>query len=408
VVVKEILIIKKKKYINNQERRDTINIIVENMTICLQLSSNIDSENEFDIKDFARRQGSYFVPQEITITEIFNPVDNTVSYCGDITQSGLYFPIDRVDDWDQDEDAFNDTEKGFMYTVGALYFLAFLFVIIVMGITIYMHGWRGTCVNLFKAKQLAIWILALLLIFCGLRGFYLCLVPNETIDENTSLSVEALLTDLPIYVFFTLYMLLIFFWAELYHHQYTRKTSVLGNLRFPFFILNLFIYIFFVVILIVFSTSDANDQPTIEKVYKCIVAGIGFVILIGFTVYGGMLLYRTSQFSSTSKGSDRSQFLRLTFITVSCTISSLVQFIFLLLFTFTDIEDVTTVLVYMFVVELIPTYLLLWVFFNPTRIEQTLTQSYSSSSKEIRSFPGSKRSGRSSSRGGSTAGTDTD
>ena len=268
-------------------------------------------------------------------------------------------------------------------------------MILIFGMTIYIHGFKGFCVNLLKGKQLASLILMLLFLFSALRGIWLILAGSETINNDTSYALEAVLTDLPIYIFFSLFMLLIFFWAELYHFKFNRKQAVLGKLKIPFLLVNVFIYVFFVVIIIVYSQSSGGEQSTVGLVYKCIVAGIGFTILISFMIYGGLLVWQASKMSRiTDNSGPNDQFVRMTVITLTCSVASLIQFIFLLLFAFLDIENVVSILVYLFVVEMIPMYLLMWMFFQPSRLQDTLSTSYGNSNagRKLRSLPRSFRS----------------
>jgi hypothetical protein len=378
-------------------KRGTVdyNITVNNLTVCFTRNTDVAIQSgAFPVYDVAMLN---FTTRQFTpmgqVAEAQQLLGQT-RWCGEITEYGTYFAVVRVTNWEQPEDLYTSVEKGFIFTIGALFLLACLVVLILIGMTIYIHGLRGFCVNLVKGKQLATLILALLFLFSILRGVWLMLAGTETINDNTSYALEAVLTDLPIYIFFSLFMLLIFFWAELYHFQFNRKQAVLGKLKIPFLLVNVFIYVFFVVIIIVYSQSGGG-QSTVALVYKCIVAGIGFTILISFIIYGTLLMWQASRMGQLTKNE---QFLRMTVITLICSIASLVQFIFLLLFAFAHIESVAAILIYLFIVEIIPMYLLMWVFFQPSRLQDTLSASYGSqgaNNTRLRSLPKSFRSGQS-------------
>ena len=373
-----------------REVNDTIR--VNNLTVCLVHNPEIQlSLSDFPVFDFAIYANRTFTPLNQAVSTQY--ILGQERWCSNITMGGSYFAIARVRDWEQPQQLYSSVEKGFIFTIGALFLLACFLVIVLILMTIYIHGVKGFCMNLIKGKQLASLILALLFIFSALRGIWLILAGTETINNDTSYALEAVLTDLPIYVFFSLFMLLIFFWAELYHFQFNRKQAVLGKLKIPFLLVNLFIYIFFIVIIIVYSQSTGGEQTTVGLVYKCIVAGIGFTILISFMFYGSLLVWQATRTGNGFSGNQ--QFMRMSIITLTCSIASLVQFIFLLLFAFLDIENVVSILVYLFVVEMIPMWLLMWMFFQPSRLQDTLTASYGSqgrNSQRLRSLPRSFRS----------------
>jgi len=127
-----------------------------------------------------------------------------------------------------------------------------------------------------------------------------------------------------------------------------------------------------------------SDGHTLEQIYKAIVAGIGFAVLLTFSIYAVIVLKTYTQFHDVNEASTQ----RMFFLALICSIASTIQLIFLLLFAYTSIENVISVLVYLFVVEVIPLYVLLAIFFSPSRLEENFaTLTTATASSAARSFP---------------------
>jgi len=79
---------------------------------------------------------------------------------------------------------------------------------------------------------------------------------------NSSPEVEGIFTELPVLLFFSIYTIIILRWIELYRYTMKIRNATLTKLAPVAFIVNLLLFLFFVITLIVFVTVPNYGEET--------------------------------------------------------------------------------------------------------------------------------------------------
>jgi hypothetical protein len=254
------------------------------MVLCIRPRDVVVSRDEFPLLDFAVSTDlEEFVPMQLASFLVDG------RYCAVLNQSGFYFPIALRSNWMEQQSPFvgNESLQIYLFVLDGLYWCVFLFAVVAIIIQFVMAG-----KELGMQKVLCI----LVGLFALVRSIYFLLfglgIINSLADSG-NLWVAILLGDLPTYIFFTIYTVLIMFFGNLNIVKKQQGGNFLGKLLVPFVIINLFLYVFFIVVIILGATlTDPNTVDTVNKVYKCIVAGLCFFIVVFFLIFGIQVLVK--------------------------------------------------------------------------------------------------------------------
>jgi len=200
-----------------------------------------------------------------------------------------------------------------------------------------------------------------LALFCLDRGLYYVLIPSGTLDR-APIAVYYLLSEWPIYIFFSIFTLMIFFWAEIIHFWHLGSKAFLTKLRIPLIVTNVVLYLLFICILISFFRVDIEEQKKLRMAYQLIIAIVCILLVAGVAMFGGKLWMFNRKSMANMKKKKATRLKKFTLVLAVSMVSLLLQVAFLLVNTFSTIKDIEVAVIYSFIVELFPcaTFLVLF------------------------------------------------
>ncbi|KYQ91786.1 putative transmembrane protein [Tieghemostelium lacteum] len=319
------------------------------MELCIEPRSDISPH--FPVMDFATStDGSNWVPMEANI------VVRNGKFCANITRANTFFPIFRIEDWEaaRNQPIFTKVQFAFIYLIAVLFTLAIIFSLLSLWNQIRKTGFHLTLPKLINAE---------IIVFCLVRALYLYLIGKEKIGPNQgNLAAFYLLSELPLYIFLSIFSTLVFFWAELNQNASSRYKSFLSNLRYPFIIANSAMYIMFVIVLSIFHSLNSDQQHTLKIIYSTILSILCVILIIGYWTYGGRLIIIQFQVLRIKSQKLNRNLKNMTIVLLITSIALALQIIFLYLNAFSKRVTIALALVYYVVVELIPCIFLIYVF----------------------------------------------
>jgi uncharacterized membrane protein YgcG len=111
------------------------------------------------------------------------------------------------------------------------------------------------------------------------------------------------------------------------------------------------------------DTSKLSSAAILSRVYKCIVAGMAFVLGTAFLIYGTRALVIFSGFQLV----DKARLRNLLLLTITSTLGLILQCVLLLLTTFANVLSTLPALILVLCFELIPAAALLFALRDPSR-----------------------------------------
>eukprot|EP01113_Clastostelium_recurvatum_P007148 TRINITY_DN1330_c0_g1_i2.p1 TRINITY_DN1330_c0_g1~~TRINITY_DN1330_c0_g1_i2.p1 ORF type:complete len:1821 (-),score=373.82 TRINITY_DN1330_c0_g1_i2:55-5484(-) len=324
------------------------------MKICIRSRSDIAVSSDYNVMDFATSNDDYsqWTPLNINVEE-----DELGNMCGNLSvlpSQSVVWPIKRVSEWQsltQGSSSFSPAETGFIYVVAAMFLAMALCAVVCLIRGVRRQGWK---------LQLGKIIIAIVFVFALDRGIYLSLVPSGILASTKTSILPALylLSELPIFLFFSAYSALIFFWAELSLFVSTMKgKSFLQVLRIPFLITNILLYAIFVVFICVYHSAPASTQPQLALAYRMVLTCCALLVILFACIYGGKIIAFQAKMWQTKGGSGlrHGPVLRMLAIVVTCTIGLALQVAYLLNTQFNPSRTPTyIVLLYYILAEFLP------------------------------------------------------
>ncbi|KAJ6252038.1 tobamovirus multiplication protein 1-like isoform x1 [Anaeramoeba flamelloides] len=184
-----------------------------------------------------------------------------------------------------------------------------------------------------KANSLQFQFMALITLFLIFRIAFWFLT-EKAAKRNVLIFA---INRLAILSFFTSFTLLLFFWMELYHGLISSfNLTRLSSLKKPFIILNILLYIYQIICIIMFavSTEKIDNKNTFYNVNVLLIAGFSGLVSISFLIYG-LLLYRKLR-DSWGRKTQRAPLFRMLGVTIVYTVSFILRFAFFLYRPITD------------------------------------------------------------------------
>jgi len=225
------------------------------------------------------------------------------------------------------------------------------------------------------------------------RIVYFSLLPTGVL-QDTTVVLYIIFSQVPTYLFFSIYTLLVFFWIELVHWSVARKGGkLIPILRIVFIIINLAIYIFLTILLIIYiilaeTTGSTNDlsctssnylsgdnsedsvspSEALSILYESILMLICVIITICFVIYGIRVLYMLYTIESMSKQFSklkRNKIIKFTLLLIVCTVSLMGMLVFLIVINAVQGSiNIIAVVVFIVFVELVPMALLIFLLYS--------------------------------------------
>ncbi|XP_024988387.1 tobamovirus multiplication protein 3-like [Cynara cardunculus var. scolymus] len=183
---------------------------------------------------------------------------------------------------------------------------------------------------------------------------------RRDIQQLTPEIARHMLLDLPSLAFFTTYVLLVLFWAEIYYQARTVSTD---GLRPAFFIINGVVYAIQVALWLIIWWKPIQILVIVSKVFF---AGVSLFAALGFLLYGGRLFLMLQRFPVESKGR-RKKLQEVGYVTAICFACFLARCIMMCFNAFNEAANLDVLehpvlnFIYYLLVEILPSALVLFI-----------------------------------------------
>lgn len=171
---------------------------------------------------------------------------------------------------------------------------------------------------------------------------------------------QHVLFDLPSLLFFTTYVLLVLFWAEIYYQARALSTD---GLRPSFYIINSVVYAIQIALWLLLWWKPVQVMIILSKIFF---AGVSLFAALGFLLYGGRLFLMLQRFPVESKGR-RKKLQEVGYVTTICFSCFLVRCIMMFFNAFDKAANLDVLnhpilnFLYFMLVEILPSSLVLFI-----------------------------------------------
>jgi len=247
----------------------------------------------------------------------------------------------------------NTTDSPIPFSTGVAGLGGYALLMVFMGASFTWSFFKSNPIPLGKMATRVRRIFRIFLtLFVSVRIVWLCLHLFRG-DDN----VVFTLNRCALLFFLTAFTLVVFYWAEQFHKNYYETESFLPQLGLAFFVTNLIIYVFQIIVLILWFVlgTEREGNPLYEaNIVTDVVVSTG--VCVGFFVYGLLLFYVTRNNDGGDVEGRNTELLRIFFITIIFTLCFLCRVVMFLYRPITG-YPLPSVLFYVFayfVPELVP------------------------------------------------------
>jgi hypothetical protein len=296
-------------------------LLVAPVELCIEIRDEVSRADDYEVTAFGQ-----LMPDD-TIVVIDGEVSTPGgSVCARV-YNGTYFVVARLDDW-EDVQPYDELQASLKWVGLALYFVVVIFG--VFQLVFVGLNYR----SLIRGKQKIVFV-SIVLGFNTLRGVYFALPVNSFKDFYI---VQYLLFELPTFMFFTIYTIILYLWSGvLIKQSVLSKHKARGRLRrvkTVYIVVNAIMYAVFVLLVLlnqflpqsqtdcrIGSTNNANSTRFyIILSYQIFIAAVCFGVSLAFMIQGiqFIIIFRKAKMVNTSGSKDKRRNL-ITFIAVTCT-----------------------------------------------------------------------------------------
>eukprot|EP01099_Mayorella_cantabrigiensis_P009092 TRINITY_DN992_c0_g1_i2.p1 TRINITY_DN992_c0_g1~~TRINITY_DN992_c0_g1_i2.p1 ORF type:complete len:362 (+),score=29.01 TRINITY_DN992_c0_g1_i2:64-1149(+) len=279
-----------------------------------------------------------------------------------------YVPLLRMDQWeDADDTSWSRGELFGGYLLASLYSL-----LCIVGLFEIKYLFSISRANKTRIRQR--YLVAILVLFSSLRAFYFFLLMAGALEDSDS-TVDYLFIDFVTILFFSSFITyLLYMWINALF-----ATSVLRqHLTSIAFLINFLIYGFFLAMIISFelasetttvywcgeaqsTTSDTSTQDAIKLAYRIVLACFSFLIGLAFLGVGLSLVKSLDEAGNQTKSRKDEQMKRvLLHMTMTISLSFVLQSIFFLVVELANISDMAFTVPLLIIVEITPCSVILF------------------------------------------------
>ncbi|XP_054804429.1 tobamovirus multiplication protein 1-like [Prosopis cineraria] len=189
---------------------------------------------------------------------------------------------------------------------------------------------------------------------------YYVLCASDALVSVAALALEQVLMDIPGLLFFSTFILLVLFWAEIYNQARSLPSD---KLRPAYYIINGIVYFIQICLWIYMSISKTTAGAESAKLFLAV---ISFCAALGFLIYGGRLFILLLRFPFESRGRINKLY-EVGSVTCICCACFLIRCVMLAFSAFDKDKDLNVLerpilnLVYYMLVEIIPSGLVLFI-----------------------------------------------
>ncbi|KAM9989789.1 hypothetical protein ACTFIY_005831 [Dictyostelium cf. discoideum] len=368
---------------------------INEATICLTIFGTNNSK--YPIYDFAIQinDGSYDVesktPAPIQSSKVFTQIskdsvtagkDEVLMLCSIVTIEGgnpIYFPINRMDEWENErKQAFDSTSKALMYTLATFFLVVALwggFELCLIAIARY----KQRNITIKRKFQLTHLLIGVVTLFITIRAIYFFIMPSGNLSDSPI--IDYILVVLPTFIYFTAFNILLVLWYVIVFLVLKKNKSADNLTKRLFtivFVINAFLYILFIAIVLVFQYTKSNPtndcgsrivipiesstpQRVVSIVYAVIQALISLVMGAAFIYLGGRLfiVMRSTNIKVGSKSNHQRKIFILSFV---CSIGFLLHCAFVLILVAGNVNSMIFSFIGLIITEIIPACSILFCF----------------------------------------------
>jgi len=343
-----------------------------NVKVCMTTNVDFAIKSTYIYPDFGilvdisnSRVQALNLPANITDTEDGQMV---CAFFSHIKSGEEYVPLLRREGWeDADDSTWSQGELFGGYFLASLYSVLFM-----IGLFELKYLFSISRANKTRIRQR--YLVAILVFFNCLRALYFFLLMGGALqDANTTL--DYLFIDFVTILFFSSFITyLLYMWVNALF-----ATSILRqHLSSIAFLINFLIYGFFLGMIIAFeltgetsevywcgelrsSTPDTSTQDSIKLAYRIVLACVSFIIGVAFLGVGLSLVKSLGEGANQSKSRKDDQMKRMLLnMTLTISVSFVLQSVFFLVIELTDISDMAFTVPLLIVVEIIPCAVILF------------------------------------------------
>eukprot|EP00026_Physarum_polycephalum_P002471 Phypoly_transcript_02478.p1 GENE.Phypoly_transcript_02478~~Phypoly_transcript_02478.p1 ORF type:complete len:754 (+),score=101.93 Phypoly_transcript_02478:402-2663(+) len=335
---------------------------ITNALLCLAITE-LSTNKKYTQYDFAYSddQHSALHPYGLTTAYIDN-LGNQTAVCAlvNLTTPGKnsFLPIVHQDHWQNKKFTLYDrSTTGLIYTLAVLFTITAAMTLSTLGLLIVQNPQRYlSVVNL---------LLFMVFLFTVIRAISLFLMPAGI----SSAVLNYVLVILPTFFYFTAFTLAVIIWAVLSSNVLLKPLEQIKRVGC---IVNLFLYLFFIVVVLVFHytgkktdntcgflaapSTYSSAQKAISILYAVVIAAISLVIGILFLVYG----YRVNAIltGGSVKGGTGSR--RMFMFALVYSISFILHCIFTIILSALNEPQVVFSFLGLIITEVVPSFYLSW------------------------------------------------
>eukprot|EP01097_Dermamoeba_algensis_P003073 TRINITY_DN2238_c0_g1_i2.p1 TRINITY_DN2238_c0_g1~~TRINITY_DN2238_c0_g1_i2.p1 ORF type:complete len:995 (-),score=252.01 TRINITY_DN2238_c0_g1_i2:61-2739(-) len=220
---------------------------MENVMVCISTMLNeSEIDNRFTTWDFGTINENFVKPLYLSA---FKDVNNRICAKTSLSSpSTSLFPIIRLSEPESIQETISDQDKGLFIFIAVIYGITFVFslsVLMIMPILSTSFAWVRE---------------ALILLASAIRLIYFALLASS-VFSNTESTIEYIMIEIPTFLYTSVAIQLVLIFGL------SLKFKILGAWRFAglFGLLNLLLYMMFIVIIILFSVLKDSDASSVTS-----------------------------------------------------------------------------------------------------------------------------------------------
>lgn len=359
---------------------------VASFYLCVEKRNNAGhSSEEFAVSDFAFGDEAlfYLTPWNLDVVDM---EDRLCAQVVNPKQNTTYFPIYRMDRWEsQPYKYMDDKTTSLIYFIGALH----LIVAVAALSTTIVFGYLATIMQLRSI------LLGFIFLFNLVRSIYFFILPSGAFNEHPS--VDYALVEVPTFLYFTAFTVLLMLWATFFMQKMVRSFG--KNFMMAFLGINLLIYSIFLTIMLVYTYLPSQPIEFCagrlgvvhSDTTRRVLSGIyhAFMAMLSLLLGAGLLLYGTKLYSALRSSKAHIKQDRDTLLLQMALVGSLAFILhsaFFLILNFASFSNVIFSVIGLILTEIIPClYITLLVLFKVKQMGTSKSKTVSSTNIQMSS-----------------------
>ncbi|KYR01438.1 hypothetical protein DLAC_01419 [Tieghemostelium lacteum] len=282
-----------------------------------------------------------------------------------------YLLIERIENWQAEVyKPFSPSSTRMLYTLAVFYLILSIYGLGNLGFFLYLKFFATESLKFVHLLFL------FLTMFCFIRMIYFFILPQGNIIDQSANVGEYILVVLPTFLYFTSFTIVVVIWYTLTTNSFS--SNLFKRMYRLIFLINLVLYILFIVIVLVFNFTKEKTPPTcggrilaeytntspqkvVSILYAVLQSVLSLAIGLAFMYYGKKIYNRLSEIKTRSDASDI-QKKKVLYIGVICSSGFILHCVFIIILVSANPSNVIFSFIGLVVTEIIPVVTLF--FFN--------------------------------------------